>query len=160
MWPATRSACCASVSDNSARISPGSLSPLIVDTGFLVAFGRRDDPLHASADTFLRGYAGRLVTVAPVIVETCFFLSTQSKVRLLEWVRSGAIAVVDAGVDAYPDLARIIMRYANREIDFADAALVWLADRTGVRSILTVDRKDFAIYRFAGRRRFDVVDWM
>ena len=136
------------------------MKPLIVDTGFLVAFGRRGDPLHASADAFLRGYAGRLITVAPVIVETCFFLGPQSKVRLLDWVRSGAIGVVEVVADGYPDVARIILRYADRDIDLADAALIWLADRTGARSILTVDRKDFAIYRLAGRRRFDVVDWM
>lgn len=133
---------------------------MLVDTGFLVAFGRGSDPLHESADAFLRGYQGPLVSVAPVIVETCFFLNPQSKVRLLDWVRSGAITVTDVGVDAYPDIARIILRYANRDIDFADAALVWLADRIGVRSILTVDQKDFAVYRAAGRRRFDVVDWM
>ena len=136
------------------------MNPLIVDTGFLVAFGRRGDPLHGQADAFLRGFAGRLVTVTPVIVETCFFLDPQAKVRLLDWVGSGAVAVVDAGVDAYADLARIITRYANRDIDLADAALIWLADRAGVRSILTVDEKDFAIYRLAGRKRFDLVAWM
>jgi uncharacterized protein len=136
------------------------LNTLIVDTGFLVAFGRHSDPLHKPADAFLRGFAGRLLTVTPVIVETCFFLDAHSKVRLLDWVGSGAVAVVDAGVDAYRDLARIITRYANRDIDLADAALIWLADRAGIRSILTVDSKDFDIYRLAGRRRFDIVAWM
>ena len=136
------------------------MNALIVDTGFLVAFGRRSDPLHTAADAFLRGFAGRLITVTPVIVETCFFLDAQAKVRLLGWAGSGALGVMDAGVDAYGDLARIIARYADRDIDLADAALIWLADRTGLRSILTVDSKDFSIYRLAGRRRFDVVAWM
>lgn len=135
------------------------MNPLIADTGFLVAFGRRSDPLHASAGSFLRGFAGRLITVAPVIVETAFFLDPQSKVRLLDWVRSGAVTVVDVGLDSYADLARIIARYADRDIDFADAALVWLAGSTGVRSILTVDTQDFAIYRLAGRQRFDIIAW-
>ena len=133
---------------------------MIVDTGFLVAVGRRSDPLHTAADAFLRGFAGRLITVTPVIVETCFFLDAQAKVRLLGWAGSGALGVMDAGVDAYGDLARIIARYADRDIDLADAALIWLADRTGLRSILTVDSKDFSIYRLAGRRRFDVVAWI
>lgn len=135
------------------------MKPLLVDTGFLVAFGRSNDPLHAAADAFLQGFAGRLVTVAPVIVETCFFLNPQGKVRLLDWVGSGAVVVENAGRDAYSDLVRIIARYANRDIDLADAALIWLANRTGIQSILTVDEKDFAIYRLAGRRRFDIVAW-
>jgi len=31
---------------------------------------------------------------------------------------------------------------------------VLLAARTGVREILTADRRDFAVYRLAGRLRF------
>jgi predicted nucleic acid-binding protein len=39
-------------------------------------------------------------------------------------------------------------------MDFADASVVLLAARTGVREILTADRRDFAVYRLAGRLRF------
>lgn len=153
---ATRGGCCASASDPRRRPLHG----LLVDTGFLIAFGRRGDPLHSAADAFLRDYSGRLVTVAPVIVETCFFFAAEAKIRFLEWIQSGAVSVVEAGVEAYPELARILGRYADRDIDLADAALIWHANRTGLRSILTVDQTDFSVYRLADRRRFDLVDWM
>lgn len=39
-------------------------------------------------------------------------------------------------------------------MDFADASVVLLATRTGVREILTAERRDFAVYRLAGRARF------
>lgn len=142
----------------------GELQPaagrLIADTGFLVAFGRRGDALHASADAFLRGYAGRLVTAAPVIVETCFFLRAEAKLRLFDWIGTGALTVLEVPAGNYPEIGRLIARYADRDIDFTDAALIWLADRIGIRSILTVDAGDFAIYRLAGKRRFDIVQWM
>jgi hypothetical protein len=38
-------------------------------------------------------------------------------------------------------------KYLNRPMDLADASLVWLAGRSGVRDILTVDAGDFATFR-------------
>lgn len=132
---------------------------LLVDTGFLIALGQRGDSLHKEAKSFLRGYSGKLVTAAPVIVETCYFFESQGKLQLLEWVRSGGLAVAEVPVSAYPELAAVMKKYADRNIDFTDAALVWLADETGLRKILTVDRADFSVFRLKGGKRFDLTDW-
>lgn len=133
---------------------------LLVDTGFLVAYGLRNDPFYAAADRFLKHYRGALVTAAPVIVETCFFLGAAGKRHLLEWVHQGSLAVVDVPVAAYPDLSAIIGKYSDRKVDLADAALVWLAAESGLRRILTVDEKDFSLYRLKGGKRFEIVPWM
>lgn len=132
---------------------------LLADTGFLVAAGQRGDPLHEAAKSFLSGYSGTLVTAAPVIVETCFFFESKGKLQLLEWVRSGGLGVAEVPVSAYPDLARTIEKYADHDIDFTDAALVWLADESGLRRILTVDRSDFSLFRLKGGKHFEVLDW-
>lgn len=133
---------------------------MLVDAGFLIALGRRGDPLHEKARSFLRGYSGKLITVAPVIVETCFFFNGSAKVELLEWAHSGGMAVADVPVAAYPDLAMVIKKYADRDVDVADAALVWLAGEAGIRDILTVDERDFSIFRVKGGKRFEIVPWM
>ena len=132
---------------------------LLVDTGFLIALGQRGDPLHEEAKSFLQGYSGKLVTAAPVIVETCYFFASEGKLQLLEWVRSGGLAVAEVPVSAYPVLAAVMKKYADRNIDFTDATLVWLANETGLRKILTVDRADFSVFRLKGGRRFDLIDW-
>lgn len=132
---------------------------LLVDTGFLVAYGRAEDPLHGQADRFLKDFAGGLVTVAPVIVETCFFFNAPAKQRLLEWAHEGSLAVVDVPVSSYPDLSATIGKYASRKVDLADAALVWLAGESNLRKILTVDRADFSIFRLKGGKRFNLIDW-
>lgn len=132
---------------------------LLVDTGFLVAYGLRNDPFYSAADRFLKHYRGALVTPAPVIVETCFFFGAAGKRHLLEWVHQGSLAVVDVPVAAYPDLSAIIGKYSDREVDLADAALVWLAAESGLRRILTVDESDFSVYRLKGNRRFEIVPW-
>ena len=132
---------------------------LIADTGFLVAFGRAADPLHAASARFLDGYSGALITVAPVIVEVCFFLSASAKRQLLGWIHAGGLGVVEIPVAAYPQLAATISKYENLDIDLADAALLWLAAETGLRKILTVDVRDFSAYRIQGRKRFELIRW-
>lgn len=132
---------------------------LIVDTGFLVALYRRRDPLHAGALDFLRGNGTPLVTAAPVIVESCYFLRTAAKVELLEWVAKGGLTVADVPVEAYPELMRLLRRYATLDADFTDVALVWLADLLGEHRILTVDERDFAAFRLKGKKRFELVQW-
>ncbi len=101
----------------------------------------------------------RQCTVAPVIVETCFFLSSTEKAELLDWTRRGGIAVLETPVESYAEIAAIIARYAERDIDLADAALIWLANASGQHRILTVDEHDFSAYRLKQGKRFDLVKW-
>jgi len=135
------------------------VTPLLVDTGFLVALYIRGDTLHQAAVSYLRQNQSPLHTVGPVIVETCFFLDPSGKAALLNWVAHGGLAVTDIPVSSYPELATYIQKYADQDIDFADAALVWLAAQTGQRSILTVDEADFQVYRLKGGHPFDLIRW-
>jgi predicted nucleic acid-binding protein len=135
------------------------LDSVIVDTGFLVAYARRDDPLHEKADKYLKRLGERLVTVSPVIVETCFFLNAYAKRHLLDWARGATLRVVDVQPSSYSDLSATIGKYASRDIDLADAALVWLAEQADIYRILTVDRRDFSLFRLKGGKRFELIEW-
>ncbi len=53
-----------------------------------------------------------------------------------------------------PGLAALIRKYSDRPMDLADASLVWLANRTGISDIITLDRADFSVYRTAKRKAF------
>jgi predicted nucleic acid-binding protein len=119
---------------------------VLADSGFLVALGIERDPRHRAARKFLDNYAGELLVPAPVVSESCYFLSTAGKVR-------------DLPISAYPEVGEILARYADLDPDFTDAALVWLADRTGCRAILTVDVRDFSIFRLGKSKRFELVKW-
>ncbi len=135
------------------------MTQLLVDTGFLVALYIRGDTLHQPAVDYLKRNRQPLRTVAAVIVETCFFLDARGKAALLNWVAQGGLAVNDIPLASYPTLAGYIRKYADQDIDLADAALVWLADHAGQRSILTVDEQDFQVYRLANGHAFDLVRW-
>jgi predicted nucleic acid-binding protein len=135
------------------------VTSILVDTGFLVSLFRPDDRLRPQAREWLLANRQPLVTAAPVIVETCFFIDAAGKGRLLEWAQRGAIAVADVPVNCYTEIGAIIRKYADRKIDLADATLVWLANHSGMRDILTVDETDFSVYRLKGGRRFTLVKW-
>ena len=135
------------------------MTRLLVDTGFLVALYIRGDTLHQAALAYLRQNLLPLQTASPVIVETCFFLDALGKAALLNWIVHGGMAVAGISVISYPDLANYIKKYADQDIDFTDAALVWLANQTDQRSILTVDEKDFQLYRLKGGHSFELIRW-
>lgn len=135
------------------------MAKLLVDTGFLVALYIRRDGLHPKAIHFLRDNRLPLLTVAPVVTETCYFLDIAGKRELLDWVYRGGVEVADLPVSAYPQLAGYLRQYADRDLDFTDAALLWLADALQEKRILTVDRTDFSIFRLSGGGAFHLVDW-
>jgi predicted nucleic acid-binding protein len=135
------------------------LKRVLVDSGFLVALGIERDPRHRAARDFLDSYAGLLLVPAPVVTETCYFLSTAGKGRLLDWLRKLPRQVLDLPAYAYPQVGDILVRYADLDPDFTDAAIVWLADRTGCRAVLTVDVRDFSAFRLKKGKRFELVRW-
>ena len=137
-----------------------SVAGLLVDTGFLVALYRRNDELHESALAFLRDNREQLITVSPVVVEACHFLSIEARVHLLQWIARTGLTVVDIAQVAYSKLARLIEKYRNLDCDLADVALLWLATESGQRRILTVDQRDFSTFRLPDRRRLQLVGWI
>lgn len=132
---------------------------VLVDSGFLVALGIESDPRHRAALDFLGSYVGELLVPAPVVTETCYFLSTAGKVRLLDWLRKLPRKILDLPVHAYPQVGEILARYADLDPDFTDAAIVWLAGNTGCGAILTVDERDFSTFRLKKGKRFELVGW-
>jgi predicted nucleic acid-binding protein len=132
---------------------------VLADSGFIVALGIQRDPRHVAAKKFLTAHKGEIIVPGPAVVESCCFLSTAGKIMLLDWIAKGGAKLADLPSVAYAEIGAIVARYADLEPDFTDAAIVWLADKTACRAILTADTRDFSIYRLKGGKRFEVVKW-
>jgi hypothetical protein len=48
-------------------------------------------------------------------------------------------------------------RYRDARLQLADAALVHLAEREGIRTVFTLDRRDFSIVRLKRNRALKIV---
>lgn len=121
-----------------------------VDTGFLVTLFAKNDKHHTAAVEFLRDNPKlELHSIWPVIVEACFFLDLRAKTALMTWLERGAMNIHDIRVADLSLIRNTLEKYHNIEPDFTDAALVTLAELTGIKTILTIDVRDFSIYRFS-----------
>jgi predicted nucleic acid-binding protein len=131
----------------------------LVDTGFLVALFDSSDDLHDGAKNMLAGLARdrrtTLVSVWPTIVETCFFLDPRGKCALLQWIERGALRLRPIEIGDLAAINEVITRFAEHDVDLADATLVWLAEAEGTQRVLTTDRRDFDMLRTASGRSFD-----
>jgi predicted nucleic acid-binding protein len=130
---------------------------VVVDSGFLIGLFDETDPLHARCRAFLKGYRGRFLTTEAVLTESLALLSLAQQLRLLDWLGDAARArllEVDREPLDFRAIEKLTRKYSDQPMDFADASVVQLAARTGVREIVTADRRDFAVYRLAGKARF------
>ena len=139
------------------RLRSRPVQSIVVDAGPLIALFHKRDKHHLRVKRFLATATGRLVSTLPVVTEVCHFLNAKGKLALLAWIRRGGLSVQPIVPDDFQEIATIIQRYADREIDFADATLVWLAELLNTIDVLTIDRADFQVYRSPRGKAFNLV---
>jgi predicted nucleic acid-binding protein len=120
---------------------------LLVDTGPLVAWLDAADTHHVPIRAFFATCDGELISTWPVLTEVCQLLPERMVPGFLRWIGSGGLTVVDVPASATLGLADRMDKYADLPMDLADASLIWLAESLGVLDVLTLDRRDFGVYR-------------
>ncbi len=120
---------------------------LIVDAAPLIGWFDANDAYHAMVRGFFDGYTGDLLSTWPVLSEVCHLLPEHMVANFVRWVGRGGVTVIDVPASAIPALADRMDKYADLPMDLADASLIRLAESLGVMDILTIDRRDFGIYR-------------
>ena len=128
---------------------------ILIDAGPLVALVDADDQHHARCVTALKALREPLATVWPPLVEAMYLLSDQPTAQeaLWEMLERGAVLLLPFDLSDIPRTRELMRKYADRPMDLADAALLRVAEREGLRKIFTVDRRDFSVYRLHNRTR-------
>ncbi len=131
---------------------------ILVDTGFLYALVDADDRWHERALVFRDSVAEGWVTTWPVITEACWLLAhrigPQVAADLVDDAAAGVFLVWDLPAEQLSEAARLMRRYSDLPMDFADASLVLLAGHLGHGRILSTDERDFRTYRWKSRKPF------
>jgi hypothetical protein len=129
---------------------------VLVDAGPIVALLDRSDAEHRSIVSALKTLRDPLVTVWPVVVEAMYLLtfSWRAQKALWEMLETGALRLLPLDTADVPRMKQLMEKYRDRPMDLADAALVCVAEREGLRRILTLDRTDFTVYRLARKGGF------
>jgi predicted nucleic acid-binding protein len=131
---------------------------VLVDTGPLVAIIDSSDALHEPCVAALRGIREPLFTVWPVLTEAMHLVgSPVAQERLWDVVEEGGLQLKPLDGTDVPRMRALMRKYRDRPMDLADAALVCVAERDQVYTVLTTDRADFTVYRPHGGRRFRLI---
>ena len=132
---------------------------VLVDTGPLVAILSSSDELHQICVDVLRTLPAPLFSCWPVITEAVWLLRSYpgAPQRLLDSIGEGFLTLLPLASSEAKGIAQVMKRYEDMRPQLADAALVYLADREGIGTIFTLDRRDFSVYPSARKRGFRIL---
>jgi predicted nucleic acid-binding protein len=66
---------------------------------------------------------------------------------MLQWLETGVVQLAELRSSDLTEIRAILTRFESLNSQFADACLVHLAEREGIDTIFTLDRRDFSVYR-------------
>jgi len=127
------------------------LPKALVDSSFLYALFRKDDPDHQAVRMVFETVKAEFIIPQVALTETSWLFN-----------RAGGMPLVSAFLDllsaaelplqevTYEDLRRVssMMReYSGTKLELVDCCIVALAERLHITYIATLDRRDFSIIR-------------
>ena len=133
---------------------------ILVDAGPLIALIDRGEPDHQRCVETLSELAAPMITTWPVLTEAMYLLGNaggwKAQEALWRLLERGDLQFVSLDEALQARTRALMTKYRDVPMDLADASLVAAAEALGLARIFTLDR-DFQVYRWRGRRRFEVL---
>jgi uncharacterized protein len=109
------------------------------------------EPRHQACGQILQDHVGELIVPAPVAPETAWMIESRlgpaAEAAFLRLVTSGEVQVIDLDLPIYERCIELIESYADLSPGFVDASVVAVAEREGITTIATLNRRDFMVVR-------------
>jgi predicted nucleic acid-binding protein len=131
----------------------------LIDTGPLVGLYHDEDPYHVRCRAALAELSPPLLTCWPVLSEAAWLLRKRPGGfrTIIDGFASGLFALLPLDGNDLAGVAAILARYESAGIQLADATMAHLADREGIRTVFTTDRRDFSIIRLKRNRALKII---
>lgn len=132
---------------------------VLIDTGAILALIDKSDDWHNICTSVFIGLPLPLLTSEAVLTELFHMAGENRAKKQSAWklLRTGVIVLATIEHSELPHIEALMSRYSDRPMDFADATLVYLAQRESLEAIFTVDQTDFSIYRIGRKRSFRII---
>lgn len=132
---------------------------LLLDTGALVSLLDRSQKHHAEFAELFGEWDRPVVSTEAVLTEATHLLGgvPGGRQACVDFFLSGGALLVPATTASLRRASALVKQYADLPMDYADATLVVLAEELDTNRVFTTDRRDFAVYRIKGRRRFEIL---
>src|SRR5262245_18081751 len=90
-----------------------------------------------------------IIVPTAILAELDYLLGSRigltGQARMLETLATGAFTIEQFTKDDAVFCRNLMLKYPSLELGLADAAVVATAERLGIRTILTVDERDFRV---------------
>lgn len=129
----------------------------ICDTGPLLAYLNRNDPHHTWAVALMQQVPAPMLVCEAVLTEIVYFLREDGLPvdPLFQLLERDAIRLGFDLAAHWPRIQNLMSRY--RQMDLADASIVAMTELHTRSQVLTIDRRDFSVYRRNDRQIIDFI---
>jgi predicted nucleic acid-binding protein len=133
---------------------------ILVDAGPLVALIDRGESDHERCVEALSSLTAPMVTTWPALTEAMYLVDSaggwKAQEALWKLLERGDLQLVPLDDPLQKRTRALMSKYRDTPMDLADASLVAAAEALDLARVFTLD-SDFQIYRWKGRRKFEVV---
>lgn len=127
----------------------------ILDAGPLIAAINRQDEHHRWACETLERLGPPFYSCTEAVAEAVAM--TGQPAALVEMIQSGEIVLAFDLSEQTAGVLSLLKKYADRDMDLADACIVRMTELMRDCHVVTLDRGDFAVYRRNGRDLIPVI---
>ena len=124
---------------------------LVADSGALYALYDKRDRNHRAVREALQAEDGPILIPAALLAEIDYLLRKRigiaAEQRFLEGIEKGAFTVEAFTIEDVAFCRKLLAQYEDMDLDLADASVIATAERLGIRTVLTVDERDFRAVR-------------
>lgn len=124
---------------------------VLIDTSFLLAVTYEKDARHSAARQARQNLKDQQVIPLPVVQEVFQLIVARRSylhaLQVFNTIRSSSSIIERVTDTDMARMAEIMAQYADAELDFADAAIMAIAERLNITQIYTFDRRDFSMFR-------------
>ncbi|WP_048440828.1 type II toxin-antitoxin system VapC family toxin [Caenimonas sp. SL110] len=138
------------------------MKPALIDASAMVALFDVRDKAHRHYRELLRkqGHELRLHSTWPCVIEASHLVSGTARLALLRWIGHGAVQIFPMDAAELPELSLLMDTWTEPRrtvMDLADATLYSVAAQTDIRTIMTLDIRDFSRYRLPDGQAFEIL---
>ena len=127
----------------------------ILDAGPLIAALNRRDEHHRWACEILASLGPPFYTCPEAMTEAAAM--TAQPAAIVEMIASGEIVLDFALSEQTAGVLSLLRKYADGGMDLADACIVRMSELARDCRVITVDRRDFEVYRRNGRESIPMI---
>ena len=123
---------------------------VIADSGFVIALINRSDQRHSEVSPIYQQYT-QVLLPQMVLVEVAYLIGRDAGiltvVKFLKGLSASRFEVIEAMPEDIARTADILTQYADSKVDFVDAVVMSMAERLKIVTVLTIDQRDFRLFR-------------